>query len=68
MAKTTKQVRMGRRAMPKVRRHGVKAKTLTLGDLIAAAYDVAGGDAKRAQKLLTSREMTEALGRRIVIG
>lgn len=68
MAKQTKQVkRMGRRVMPKVRRHGAKGKTLTLGELVAAAFDVAGGDAGRAAKLLSSREMAEVLGRRIVV-
>lgn len=68
MAKTTKQVqRKGRRVMPKVRRVDARPKTLTLGDLVAAAFDVAGGDARKAQALLSSREMAEALGRRIVI-
>lgn len=66
MAKTTKKVQ-GRRVMPAVRRHGARARTLTLGELIAAAYDVSNGDSKRAAKILSSREMAEALGRRIIV-
>lgn len=64
--KTTKKV-MGRRAMPAVRTHGARAKTLTLGELVAAAMDVAGGDSSKAGKLLQSREMAKVLGRRIVL-
>lgn len=68
MAKQTKEVkRMGRRVMPKVRRQRAKGKSLTLGELIAAAFDVAGGDTKRATKLLSSRELAAVLGRRIVV-
>lgn len=66
MAKSTKKVQ-GRRVMPKVRRTGARSRTLTLGELIAAAYDVAGGDARKAKRLLTSRELARALGRRIVL-
>lgn len=67
MAKTTKQVK-GRRVMPKVRRHGAAERKLTLGELVAAAFDIAGGDSSKAQRLLGSREMAQMLGRRIVIG
>lgn len=66
MANTTKKVQ-GRRAIPVARRSVTKARTLSLGELVAAAMDVAGGDAKRAAKLLGSRQMAEALGRRIVV-
>ncbi len=59
--------RMGRRTMPKVRKHG-RTRPVTLGDLVAAAMEVAGGDAKEASALLSSREMARALGRRIVVG
>ncbi|MBX5481446.1 MAG: hypothetical protein IRZ16_06305 [Myxococcaceae bacterium] len=65
MAKSTNQVQ-GRRVMPAVRR-SVRARTLTLGDLIAAAMEVSGGDAKSAARILGSREMARALGRRIVV-
>lgn len=66
MAKMTKKVQ-GRRAIPVARRNVTKARALSLGELIAAAMDVAGGDANRAAKLLSSRQMAEALGRRIVV-
>lgn len=65
MAKSTKQVK-GRRVMPKMRRRGA-GRTLTLGELVAAAFDVSGGDTRRATRILGSRELAEALGRRIVI-
>jgi hypothetical protein len=63
--------RQGRRAMPVLRRvRTAKAeapRALTLGDLVAAAFDVAG-DAKGAARLLSSRELGRALGARIVVG
>ncbi len=65
--KNTGTERMGRRTMPKVRKHGVKNKALTLGDLIAAAMEVSGGDVKEASNILSSREMARALGRRIQV-
>ena len=64
---TTKVERKGRRVMPKVRRQGGRSRPLTLGELVAAAYDVVGGDAEKAAELLNSKEMARALGRRIVI-
>ncbi len=65
--KTVGTQRMGRRGMPKTRRHEARAKTLTLGDLVAAAMDASGGDAKKAGMVLGSREMSRALGRKIVL-
>lgn len=67
MAKTTKSVQ-GRRVMPAVRRNAARARTLTLGELVAAAMDVSGGDSKRAARILGSREMAELIGRKIVVG
>ncbi len=66
MANTMKKVQ-GRRAIPVARKSAARARTLSLGDLVAAAMDVAGGDANRAAKLLSSRQMAELLGRRIVV-
>jgi hypothetical protein len=63
----TKVERRGRRVMPKVRRRAPPVKAFTLGELVAAAYDAVGGDAQKAQELLNSKEMAQALGRRIVI-
>ncbi|WPB74463.1 hypothetical protein KYC5002_36280 [Archangium violaceum] len=62
--------RQGRRTMPTPRRstHRQAAPALlTLGDLIAAAYDTAGGERFEVLKLVTSQQMTRALGRRIVL-
>jgi hypothetical protein len=65
--KNTGVERKGRRGMPKTRKHEVRSRTLTLGDLVAAAMDATGGDVKQAGALLSSREMSRALGRRIVL-
>ena len=43
------------------------AAKLTLGDLIAAAYDTAAGDSLEVLKLVTSPQMERLLGRRIVL-
>ncbi|REG34520.1 hypothetical protein ATI61_103420 [Archangium gephyra] len=61
--------RQGRRAMPTPRRTTRKAAPalLTLGELIAAAYDTAGGESFEVLKLVTSPQMTRILGRRIVL-
>jgi hypothetical protein len=39
---------------------------VTLGELIAAAFDAAGGEASRAVRLLSSPAMTRATGRHFV--
>lgn len=62
--------RKGRRVMPAPRRttHRPAAPALlTLGELIAAAYDTAGGECAEVLKLVTSPQMSRALGRRIVL-
>lgn len=43
----------------------VRKVHVTLGDLIAAAFDVAG-EARAAAKLVSSRAMSEATGKQIV--
>jgi hypothetical protein len=48
-------------------RHKTAPEHLTLGELIAAAYDTAGGERLEVLKLVTSPQMTRALGRRIVL-
>ncbi|MGQ0506202.1 MAG: hypothetical protein ACT4TC_12895 [Myxococcaceae bacterium] len=52
----------------KVRSMGAKAKqaTLTLGDLIVAAYDTVGTEVREVARVLTSRDMTHRLHCRIV--
>jgi hypothetical protein len=44
----------------------VRRVQVTLGDLIAAAFDVAG-EAKTVAKVVSSRAMAEATGRQIVL-
>jgi hypothetical protein len=63
--------RQGRRVMPALR-SGVRAratanKALTLGDLIAAAFDAAGGKVDDVAKVLGSSEIAAATGRKIVL-
>ncbi len=47
-----------------LRRHGARAKAvaskvnLTLGDLIAAAFDAVGSESKTVAQVLSSRDMT----------
>lgn len=75
MARTTTSKRgaiqrQGRRVMPAMRRTAKRktaAAKLTLGDLIAAAYDTAAGDSLEVLKLVTSPQMERVLGRRIVL-
>ncbi|ATB27427.1 hypothetical protein [Melittangium boletus] len=74
MARTTTQKRgsiqrQGRRVMPTMRRTARKAAPaqLTLGELIAAAYDTAAGEKREVLKLVTSPQMARLLGRRIVL-
>ena len=61
--------RQGRRGIPSIRRRAAKARkaVVTLGDVIAAAFDAVGGEASEAAGLLTSRSMSKAIGRRIVL-
>ena len=62
--------RQGRRVMPAPRRATQRKAgpgLLTVGELIAAAYDTAGGEGHEVLKLVTSAQMTRALGRRIVL-
>ncbi len=66
---SNKVQRQGRRVIPAVRttKAGNVAKaTMSLGDLIAAAFD-ALGESTDVTRVLQSREMTRAIGRRIVV-
>jgi hypothetical protein len=40
---------------------------LTLGEVIAAAFDTSGGELGEVLELVTSPQMTRALGRRIIV-
>jgi len=78
MAKTQRQGKVMNRVARQVKgtagRAVAKAKAsqpvrkvqVTLGDLIAAAFDVAG-EARAAARLVSSKSMAEATGRQIVV-
>jgi hypothetical protein len=78
MAKVRKQVsaqkRQARASKPSLKRKGARARaqalaekvTFTLGDLIAATVDAVGAEAQKVAKVISSRPMSAALGRRIV--
>ncbi|MFT3708776.1 MAG: hypothetical protein QM817_14095 [Archangium sp.] len=59
----------GRRPMPKIRNKTVaisaEPKTLTVGDLITAAFDSLG-DAGVVVRVLSSNKMADRIGRRFV--
>jgi hypothetical protein len=70
---TAKVQRQGRRVIPAVRRKAAQAKeaagsvNVTLGELIAAAFDTVGNEVKDVARLLSSRELQKCAGKRIVI-
>jgi hypothetical protein len=72
-SKDTKVARKARRVLPTLRRTAQRVQAaatraqLTLGEVIAAAFDTAGGEQLEVVKLVTSPQMTRALGRRIVL-
>ena len=73
--------RQGRRVMPTLRRvtrrvkkasrpvqpPAVRPEPLTLGELIAAAFDTAGGELSEVLKVVSSPLLSKALGRRVVL-
>ena len=65
--------RKARRVLPSLRRTAQRVQAaatraqLTLGEIIAAAFDTAGGEQLEVVRLVTSPQMTRALGRRIVL-
>ena len=76
MAKAKKQAtvqRQARRAMGTIRRRSHQAKaaiqsrTLTLGELIAAAYDTLGNEVKDVARVLGSADLACAIHKRIVV-
>ena len=75
MAKATKKVavkRQGRRGMSNTRRRApakaeFRTRTVTLGDLIAAAFETVGGEVKGVAKLLSSKEFACAIQKKIVV-
>jgi hypothetical protein len=45
----------------------VRRVQVTLGDLIAAAFDAVGGEVKKVAKVVSSPAMTLATGKHIVV-
>ncbi|MBF5041709.1 chaperonin [Aggregicoccus sp. 17bor-14] len=60
-----RKVRRARAHLRAVRR--VQRVQVTLGDLIAAAFDSVGSEVRRVAAVLSSAEMALATGRRILI-
>jgi hypothetical protein len=58
-----RQVRVSRAAARGVRPTRVQ---VTLGDLIAAAFDAVGGEVKKVARVVSSPAMTVATGKQIV--
>ena len=76
MAKAKKQAtvqRQARRAMGSIRRRSrqakanLKAQTLTVGELIAAAFDTVGNEVKDVARVLASPDLACAIQKRIVL-
>lgn len=57
----------GERTVTEVRRNPARRRRVTVGELVAAVVDAVGGDARKAHALLSSRELSRALRRRIVL-
>ena len=60
--KAEKGVRRGARA-----KAAVKRAQLTVGDLVAAAYDALGSEARVVARVLSSPDLSAAIRRRIVL-
>ena len=59
-----RRVAKGRLALVRPTRRRVQ---VSLGELIAAAYDVTGGETQTVAALMASRAMARATGRRLVV-
>jgi hypothetical protein len=72
--------RQARRVMPALRRvarrvkasrvpkaPGTRPEPLTLGELIAAAFDTAGGELTEVLRVVSAPQLSKVLGRRIVL-
>ncbi|MFL5350877.1 MAG: chaperonin [Hyalangium sp.] len=73
MAKTQRREQVKQAKQTKVARataEGVKPMRrvqVTLGDLIAAAFDTVGGEVKKVARVVSSPTMTLATGKHIVV-
>lgn len=72
--------RQGRRVLPALRRavgrvkraraepsSSARPELLTVGEIIAAAFDTAGGELREVLKVVGAPQLSKALGRRIVL-
>lgn len=76
MAKTTQRGQVIRRKAQQVKvttaravkatGRGARQVQVTLGDLIAAAFDTVGGEVKKVAQVVSSKDMTLATGKHIV--
>jgi hypothetical protein len=64
---TLRRVARRVKAAQTVKRPAAKAEPLTLGELIAAAFDTAGGELSEVLKVVGSPQLAKALGRRVVL-
>lgn len=67
MAKTQRGVQVKGQARKVAVKGEAKRVQVTLGDLIAAAFDSVGGEARKVKRVLSSTSMTLATGRHIVV-
>lgn len=73
MAKTQRREQVKRAKQVKVERATAKVEKpmrrvqVTLGDLIAAAFDAVGGEVKKVARVVSSPAMTVATGKHIVV-
>jgi hypothetical protein len=73
MAKTQRREQVNRRkarqtkAVRAAEVKPVRRVQVTLGDLIAAAFDAVGGEVKKVAKVVSSPAMTLATGKHIVV-
>lgn len=66
--KVSPKVHSGYRAVPASRRSGAPSKvSLSLGELVATAFDVVGADVSQVARVLGSPLMNRAISRRIVV-
>jgi hypothetical protein len=74
MAKTQRRDQVNRRKARQMKAEQAAAEVkpvrrvqVTLGDLIAAAFDAVGGEVKKVAKVVSSPAMTLATGKHIVV-
>lgn len=66
-ARQTKTVKAAVKATAKAAQRAQHKVQVTLGDLIAAAFDAVGGEVKKVARVVSSPAMTLATGKHIVV-